>query len=145
MRRLRRLAELTGRERRLLVVAWWRLLLVHLGLRLLPYRRVERLAGRWGRSRSPGHDDVPWEEIERLHWLVAVAAGRHPSAVSCLRRSLVLRALLARRGVTAELRFGVHADRPDLHAHAWLEVNGRPVGEKPETLASLIPLERHPA
>lgn len=144
MRWLRRLAELDPRERRLLVEAWWRLLLVHLGLRLLPYRRVARMAERWGRGGGPGSKQVAWEEIERLHWLVAVAAGRHPAAVSCLRRSLVLRALLARRGVPAELRFGVHADRPDLQAHAWLEVDGRPVGESPETLAGLVPLERHP-
>lgn len=145
MRWLRRFRELDRRERRTLLGAWWLLLLVDIGLRTMPYRRVEAVVRRWGRRRRAADESRPtWERLERLHWLVAVAAGRHAHPVTCLRRSLVLRALLARRGVAAELRFGVHRDTPDLQAHAWLEVDGRPLGERPETLARLVPLERYP-
>lgn len=144
MRWLRRLRELSRRERRTLAGAWLMLLAVDMGLRTLPYRRVERLVRRVGRRRRTADGEVTWAEMERLHWLVAVAAGRHALPVTCLRRSLVLRELLARRGVAADLRFGVHRDREDLAAHAWLEVDGRPLGERPETMASLVPLERHP-
>jgi hypothetical protein len=44
----------------------------------------------------------------------------------CLRRSLVAGHLLRRRHRTA-LRIGVGGTGDDIHAHAWLEVDGRPI------------------
>jgi hypothetical protein len=63
-----------------------------------------------------------------------------PTDSRCLTRSLVLMALLARRGVASKLVIGV---RPgdDFAAHAWLERDGRPLlPPGGETYARLLEL-----
>lgn len=57
----------------------------------------------------------------------------------CLRRSLVAGHLLRRRHRTA-LRIGVGGTGNDIHAHAWLEVDGRPV----EAVGAFSAFERAP-
>ena len=52
--------------------------------------------------------------------------GLLPTDSRCLMRSLVLTGMLARRGVYAKVVIGVRAD-PSFAAHAWVEVDGRPV------------------
>jgi Transglutaminase-like superfamily len=73
-------------------------------------------------------------EAERTRLLRGLACGRAvvkvlkllPTDSRCLMRSLVLTRVLARRGVYAEVVIGVRAD-PSFAAHAWVEVDGRPV------------------
>jgi hypothetical protein len=51
-----------------------------------------------------------------------------PRGSRCLTQSLVLLALLARRGVAADLVIAVRPNAdPSLDAHAWVEVDGRPL------------------
>jgi hypothetical protein len=61
------------------------------------------------------------------HWRLADAAVRVlrllPTDSRCLMRSLVLLALLQRRGVTTTLVIGVKTD-PAFAAHAWVERDG---------------------
>jgi Transglutaminase-like superfamily len=52
--------------------------------------------------------------------------GLMPADSRCLMRSLVLVGMLARRGVYSTVVIGVQAD-PRFAAHAWVEVDGRPV------------------
>jgi hypothetical protein len=47
-----------------------------------------------------------------------------PWPPTCLRRSLVLTALLRRRGLPATVRFGVRRAAGLLEAHAWVECDG---------------------
>lgn len=49
---------------------------------------------------------------------------------TCLSRSLALRALLHKNGVETEFRIGVDKEEGELKAHAWLEYNGQPIGER---------------
>lgn len=49
-----------------------------------------------------------------------------PVRDTCLFRSLVLIGLLARRGATGRLVIAAHPDG-DLQAHAWVELDGRPL------------------
>ena len=49
-----------------------------------------------------------------------------PTDGRCLMRSLVLTGLLARRGLYATVVIGVRP-QPSFGAHAWVEVDGRPV------------------
>jgi Transglutaminase-like superfamily len=61
----------------------------------------------------------------RLGRAVTRVLGVLPRDPRCLTRSLVLTALLARRGILASLVIGV---RPDpFGAHAWVEHEGRPL------------------
>ena len=86
---------------------------------------VERL-----RSRGPGAPPPPGpaarEEARQLGWIVVRTLRFLPGDTRCLRRSLVLLQLLARRRIAARLVIGARTD-PDFLAHAWVECAGVPV------------------
>jgi len=65
-------------------------------------------------------------EAVRLGWIVVRTLAFLPGDTRCLRRSLVLTQLLARRGISARLVIGARA-APDFLAHAWVEHEGAPV------------------
>ena len=128
LRKLRRFLGLPPPERRRLLQAFAALARVSLGLRLLGYARCQR----WlGRPRSRPLPPPPPEALDRARGYaraVAVAAGNVPFRARCLERSLALCWLLRRRHIPAELRIGVRK-APDLEAHAWVELGGRPVND----------------
>jgi len=116
--------------------AWIVLLAADLSLRVLSYPRVERLF-----APAPARRAENEEEVARLAWGVAAAARRHLYPMRCLPRALCLCWLLGRRGFAAELRIGVAREGGELLAHAWVERDGRPVGEEgvAERFAALGP------
>ncbi|MGE6253754.1 lasso peptide biosynthesis B2 protein [Stutzerimonas stutzeri] len=68
------------------------------------------------------------------------AARWLPCKVACLEFSLALRERLARHGVNASVEIGVQ--KYSFMAHAWLEVNGQPLGEPDHVARSLHRLRR---
>jgi hypothetical protein len=132
----RRLRRLERAEAWALARAWVLLLAADVGLRLLPYPRVECwLAPADRAGAAPEEEAVP-----RLVWATAAAARHHLYPMRCLPQSLCLRWLLGRHGITAELRIGVERRRGELRAHAWVERDGRPVGEGPGVADRWAPL-----
>jgi hypothetical protein len=118
--------------------AWLLLLAADLALRLLPYRRVDRL---FSSRRTAGSRESAAERVAaRAAWATRAAAGRHLWPMRCLPQSLCLRWLLARRGLPAVLRLGVAREGDALAAHAWVELAGRPVGEAEESVAGFAQL-----
>ncbi|HSU15794.1 lasso peptide biosynthesis B2 protein [Longimicrobium sp.] len=88
----------------------------------------------WARRRASaasGPGLAP-DEVERAAYHVAVAAAFFPGRAVCLEQSLALFVLLRRRGAPAELRIGVQVY--PFYAHAWVELDGRPVNEDQETV-----------
>ena len=90
---------------------------IELALTLVPFSRLlsrlDRLAtGTTGRTTR---------SLSRLRLFVTAAYRLLPVEKTCLRESLVLYALLRRRGVAAKLRLGVAKDGQRLTAHAWVE------------------------
>jgi Transglutaminase-like superfamily len=65
-------------------------------------------------------------EAFRLGRAVVRTLAFLPGDTRCLRRSLVLTQLLARRGISARLVIGART-APDFLAHAWVEHDGVPV------------------
>lgn len=59
---------------------------------------------------------------------VATAAAFYPRRALCLEQSMTLFVLLRRRGVPADLRVGIQT--LPFSAHAWVEVDGKPINEK---------------
>jgi len=118
-----------------LAEAWSCLLAADLALRLLPYRRVERLFGPAPASRParPG-------AVSRSVWAAGAASRHHLWPMRCLPHALCLRRLLARRGIEGVLRIGVAREGDRLLAHAWIEHEGRPLGEVEESIARFAPL-----
>lgn len=71
--------------------------------------------------------------VQRLERAVARASRNGLFRPSCLVRSVALGDLLRRRGVThACLRVGVRWVEGEFRAHAWVELDGQPVGDAPE-------------
>jgi hypothetical protein len=79
-------------------------------------------------------------DVERICAAVAYACILYPKEVLCLQRSAVAVALLRQYGVPAEMVIG--AQRLPMKVHAWVEVNGRVVNDKPEIQADYVIMER---
>lgn len=104
--------------------AWGVLLAVDLGLRAVSFARLERWLAPAPAVRAPGEATVG-----RLVWSVAAAARHHLYPMRCIPRALTLRWLLGRRGLPTELKIGVLRQDGALTAHAWVERDGRAIGE----------------
>lgn len=119
-----KLGRLSGQERRLLVQAWLLLLAADLALRTLPFTTILDYSRRQQVSQRPDsvHVLLP---ATRVAWLVEKAGQYCPAGTSCLKEALVLSRLLARDGVSTQLRIGVGRQAEAFAAHAWLEQDGR--------------------
>ena len=122
--KLHALLALTPAERRTLGLAWAYLLAADLALRVLPLPRVERLLARLSAGRPK-----PGPAPARLAQLTGIAARHHLLPMVCLPQSLALQALLRRQGLSSELRIGVSRAGGTVHAHAWVEHAGSPLGD----------------
>lgn len=87
---------------------------------------VRILRGGLAAHRAAGADEHRRVAGARYGWAVMRVLRLLPTDARCLMRSLVLAALLARRGIYGSLVIGVRAD-PSFAAHAWVEVDGTPV------------------
>jgi hypothetical protein len=128
--KIRRATTLSRVEQRLLLSAWFRLFLVGLGLRMLRYPTVEHRLGGKVRQKESSRRSLP--DLERVVFLVRVAARHHPFRAQCLERSICARWILARHGIASRVRIGALRRPGRLHAHAWLEHEGRALGEASE-------------
>ena len=103
--------------------AWLLLLVADLGLRTISFARLDR----WLAPKVKGPADE--RAVGRLVWATAAAARHHLYPMRCLPQALCLRRLLGRHGMASELKIGVVRQDGELAAHAWVERDGRPVGE----------------
>jgi hypothetical protein len=91
---------------------------VLVGMRVLPYARLQRLVERAGRSRRPARRTRP---LGSLLWAVQATSRPNPFT-TCLSEALTAQVLLQRNGYPAQVRIGVAKDVDGrLEAHAWLE------------------------
>jgi hypothetical protein len=97
---------------------------LHLRVHLLPVA---------AREPAPG-------EIEKICQAVAYSCIWYARPVLCLQRSAAAVSLLRKHGVRAEMVIG--AQRLPLKAHAWVEVDGRVVNDKPEVQTDYMIMER---
>lgn len=70
-----------------------------------------------------------------MHEAVRIAARIQIWSTACLPRSIVLAEMLLKRGHQAQLMLGVSKANGVFSSHAWVELNGQPVGE-PEQVGS---------
>lgn len=91
-------------------------------LALFSFRRVTAWRERFARVRSASGEPREW--IRRVRYAIRRANGRVPGA-KCLADAFTAQVMLARRGVTSELKIGVKKEGDALDAHAWLEREGR--------------------
>ena len=134
LRKLHRLAELSAAEGLILFQLIPLALASRIGLRLTTLPRlsgfIARCAGNTLLKRLPLlHRRYG---IERLCALADLAARVTYGSGRCLGRSLLILWLLKARGQPAELLVGVNKEDSLFHAHAWIEIEGRVIGDRPE-------------
>lgn len=104
-----------------------------LSLKLAGFRRTIRWARRLAGQTEASND---WNCAERSARSVAIAAAFFPGRAICLEQSVALYVLLRRRGVAVSLRIGVQPY--PFQAHAWIELDGRPVFENADELVKFV-------
>ena len=77
-------------------------------------------------SGAPWGGGDPYKESVRLGFAVTRVLRLMPGDSRCLSRSLVLTAMLARRGIQSSIVIGVRP-APGFRSHAWVEHAGRPL------------------
>lgn len=82
----------------------------------------------------------PAVAVGRICSAVDLACIWYPKPVFCLQRSAAAACLLKRHGVVAQMVIG--AQQLPFRAHAWVEVAGRVVNDKPYTPEKYAVLDR---
>jgi hypothetical protein len=120
----------------LFVEAYWQLLIFDWCLARRDFSYV------YGRVRNcPIDTQAPGADSpERICYAVDMAAIWYRREVPCLQRSAATTCLLRRHGVPAEMVIG--AQQMPFKAHAWVEVAGAVVNDKPYTPAMYAVLDR---
>jgi hypothetical protein len=111
----------------LLAQAWGLLLFFYLALIPISYQRLQGWTPKTPRKKPDPADS--FAIAERLKRIVELSSRLHIIHMTCLVRSLSLRWMLRGRAVPVDLRIGVMKTQAVMQAHAWVELNGNPVGE----------------
>lgn len=107
---------------------------IEAALRLMPFARL--------RDRLDAIEASPWSaacDADRLGRFASSAWDLLPVRSTCLRRSLVLYALLRRRGGSPTLWLGVRRHGAGVAAHAWITCQGLPPDERAPLFSPLAP------
>lgn len=123
------------------LLAWYRLRFAlprPLGGYGLIGRRLEAWADGDG-TRARG--DRGQGDAGRLAGLFRRAAGRRTLAAGCAPRSLALARFLRLHGLPARMRVGLRRAGDRLAGHAWVEHDGRVVGDDPAFVRRFAPLD----
>ena len=144
LRKLRRLAKLTPCEWLLLSQLVVYSLAAGVGLRFMALPRLlcfiaQCAENRWLRRFPLLHGRY---EFARLTTLVDLAAKVTRGQGRCLTRSFLLFWLFKIRGKSAELLVVVSKESATFQAHAWIETQGRVVGDIPEMTGRIATLLR---
>jgi len=121
----RQWAALTPADRALLIRAFFLLPVARISRSMRFCRRQRILGGVKLRSgQMTGGNAGALETARRAARMVSIAAAHTFFQSSCLDRSVLLWALLRRRGIDSDLFLGVRRDPGNFEAHAWVEING---------------------
>lgn len=104
---------------------------ISLSLRALGYKRTRALMERVSHPAR----DTPTFPAQFLEWgdhvaqLARIAAHWTPANTSCLRQALLVHTLLRRQGLNPTIQFGVDGSGGSVDMHAWVELEGHPLGQ----------------
>jgi Transglutaminase-like superfamily len=138
MRRLKKILQLSPSQLWVLMQAVIGLPLVRLALHFNSVTQVSRSPIERATNPSLQHGLIKAEEIARL---VRVAAQHGICQATCLEQSVLLRRLLARRGIDGQIIFGTRKAEGETQAHAWVEVEGVPLDGGDQVHAHFKPFD----
>jgi uncharacterized membrane protein YccC len=126
--RLRRFRALDGQAQRMFLRAMLALQLVSQSLRWRGFRATqESLQRRKGPGNTAAESEM--EGLQRTVRMVKAAVHYSLGHPSCLEQSLTLWWLLARQGISSEIRIGIRKQAEKFEAHAWVERDGLALNE----------------
>ncbi|MDD2921325.1 MAG: lasso peptide biosynthesis B2 protein [Anaerolineales bacterium] len=120
-----------------LIEAWLRLLYYRLALLAVNYQRLKESTRRIENQSS----ELSLPRARKIERLVGYAARLHLIPMTCLDKSLALQSMLSRRKIAAQIKIGAQKIEGTLYAHAWVEVNGKPIGEAEDVSKRFSALE----
>lgn len=123
MRNLVKFLRLAPSERRLLISAVLLLEAIRLALWSLPFPTSRWLLAKMKQRLSSRRLDAP--SVARVVWAIYVASRYAPGTITCLPQAMATQLLLQWFGQPATIHIGVLKDKEELHAHAWVECNGK--------------------
>ncbi len=111
---------------------------VSAGFGLIGVPRTQKLLRRWASSKTSAGGRVKdiGAEIRMARRAQRIVHRNAEARGSCLSRSLVLWALLERRGVETVLRVGFRKQGGTTQGHAWVERHGVPLNEDADVATS---------
>jgi hypothetical protein len=120
----------------LFLKTWLLLGAIRLGLRLLPFRIVLKLANRLSAPKRSAS-----ASIAAIVWAVEQSAACMPGGAKCLARAIATQMIMQRQGYYPAFRIGVaKAPQGHLEAHAWLEYQGHVIMGNLPDLRRFMPL-----
>lgn len=135
--RVRKFIDLSAADRRLLGLAVASLVKARLAVMFVPVRKILQPVTPWASAQDT--------DTARIGWAVETAGRIVPAGDNCLVRAIAGREMLARRGISSQIRLGVAKNSSDLlRAHAWLECGDRIVtGESERRNYAALPIGEH--
>jgi Transglutaminase-like superfamily len=143
--RCKRFQRLSAFEQGMVLEAAGGLLATWAGLRVIGFRRWERVLAVFAAPASAtgsGHGKSVEEPALLIARMEDAAARNLFLHTNCLERSLVLWWLLRRRGIEAVLRIGVRKDSHRFEAHAWVELDSEVLNGTSEEHRHFVPFEK---
>jgi hypothetical protein len=127
MNYIRRFASLDSADRTLFLEAVLLTVAARLSLWMVSFGRALRIVAA---IPLPRRRTIP---VERAVWAVGAAARIVPSA-TCLIQAVALRQTLLRSGRSCTLELGVANGARGFEAHAWVELENRPLLSSPDEI-----------
>jgi len=127
MRRIEQLGELSLSDWWLLLSSMVLLPLIAFALRMVGFKQTKKFMSYFMfiKLNFNKHNKPEIDKAYTIARMISVAASHGPYHANCLKQSLLLWWVLAKRGISSEIKFGVQKDsNQSLGAHAWVECNG---------------------
>jgi hypothetical protein len=135
--KLRTFRGLNASSRMLITEGLLLQLFIPASLCLVGVPRTQRTLKRWAlRGENAPLKPVDECSIRQIRQVYRLAIRNFDLGGTCLSRSLMLWALLLRRGVKSEIRVGLRTRKGKIEGHAWVECSGQPLNEDPATIAT---------
>ena len=102
--------------------------IVALSLRIGGFNKTKAFMSHFipGESSSEHLDEAKIKKANIIASMLSIAARYGPYRANCLKQSLLLWWLLARQGISSEIKFGVpKTPGESFGAHAWVECDGK--------------------
>jgi hypothetical protein len=139
MTALARFRSLRRSDLKPLARAWISLAYIEFALRFRSFQRVLDEADS-SQPTSVVAQPVEFARARAYARWIDMAARHHVVPARCLHRSLVLHRWLRYEGLPSALRIGVRKKDDGISAHAWVELGGEIINDRPDRVAAFATL-----